>query len=52
MSSKFEEKSKERDLHRVTEYPERLSKRLLEQKNSQEGITFSSRRRKKKELFP
>jgi hypothetical protein len=52
LSSEFEEESKERDLHRVTEYPERLSKRLLEQKNSQEGITFSSRRRKEKELFP
>jgi hypothetical protein len=52
LSSEFEEESKKRDLHRVTEHPERLSKRLLEQKNSQEGITFSSRRRKEKELFP
>ena len=52
LSSEFEEESKERDLHRVTEHPERLSKRLLEQKNSQEGITFSSKRRKEKELFP
>jgi hypothetical protein len=30
-----------RDLHRVAEHPERLSKRLLEQKDSQEGIQHS-----------
>jgi hypothetical protein len=30
LSSEFEEESKERDLHRVVEHPERLSKRLLE----------------------
>jgi hypothetical protein len=45
-------KSPLKDLCRVAEHPERLSKRLLEQKNSQEGITFSNRRRKEKELFP
>jgi hypothetical protein len=39
-------------IHRVTEHPESLSKRLLEQKDSQESITFSSRRIKEKELFP
>jgi hypothetical protein len=30
-----------RDLHRVFEHPDRLSKRLLEQKDSLEGIVFS-----------
>jgi hypothetical protein len=29
------------DLHRVFEYPERLSKRLLQQTKSQEGIHIS-----------
>jgi hypothetical protein len=29
-----------KDLHWVTEHPERLSKRLLEQKESQEGINI------------
>jgi hypothetical protein len=52
LSSEFEEESKERDLHKVIEHPERLNKRFLDQKNSQEGITFYSRRRKEKELFP
>jgi hypothetical protein len=30
-----------RDLHRVVEHPERLSKRFLEQTESQEGIHIS-----------
>jgi hypothetical protein len=30
-----------RDLHRVPEHPDRLSNRLLEQIESQEGIIFS-----------
>jgi hypothetical protein len=34
------EKSPLKDLSRVVEHPESLSKRLLEQKGSQEGITF------------
>jgi hypothetical protein len=34
-------KNPPRDLHRVAEHPDRLSKRLLEHIESQEGITFS-----------
>jgi hypothetical protein len=32
------EESKKKDLHRVVEHPETLRKRLLEQRDSQEGI--------------
>jgi hypothetical protein len=31
-----------RDLHRVGEHPERISKRLVEKTKSQEAVTFSS----------
>jgi hypothetical protein len=39
-------KSPLRDLHRVSEHPNRLSKRLLEQTESQEAVTFSICRRR------
>jgi hypothetical protein len=42
-----------RDIHRVVEHPRGINKRLLEQKDSQEGIqTFSIYGRRKKEKIP
>jgi hypothetical protein len=38
------------DLHWVTEHPERLSKELLEQKDSQEGINILHLREKKDKI--
>jgi hypothetical protein len=46
LSSVFRRKSPLRDLHRVVEHPDRLSKRLLEKTESQEAVTFSICRRK------
>jgi len=40
------------DLHRVVEHPDRLSKRLLEQTERQEGITFSIYRRREERQNP
>jgi hypothetical protein len=49
LSSTIRRKIPLKDLHWVVEHPERLSKRFLEQIESQEGILFSiSGRRKTK----
>ena len=41
MSSRIQKKNPLRDLHRVAEHPDRLSKRLLEKTEIQEAVTFS-----------
>jgi hypothetical protein len=41
-----------KDLHWVVEHPERLSKRLLEQEDCQEGIIFSICGRRKEAKIP
>jgi hypothetical protein len=52
LSSGIWRKSPLKDLHWVTEHPEGLSKRLLEQKDSQEGIHFILHLREKKDKIP